>query len=261
MNFEASLIQCIKTNDPKGIEALGLTSANVDDIIVHKFEVPNKELLNGVLIPRYPTPLVYAILCRKLDVVIKLIELKAKIDLEVNGWKPIHYAVATNQPSIVRYIIEYDTEQLEATTNLGTTLLHLAVSTNSLELVDYLLISGANPNSQNLVGNSTFHFAALLHQPNIIRTLLAFSADPEIKNNAGVTPIDIANSKQNSLFLEIIKETPLDLEVIMKEYHQILANKEEEAKIEPAADPGAVEERIKSLSKRIADIERAVNKE
>lgn len=252
MNFETSLIHCIKTNDAKGIEALGLTSDNIDDILISKIEIPNHDLLRGVLIPRYPTPLVYSILCRKFDVVKKLIDLGANQFLEVNGWKPIHYAVATSQLNIIKYMLESDESHLEVTTDVETTPLMLAVSVSSLDIVEYLLLSGADPNHQNKSGNTALHIATTRRIPNLVYALLSLGADPSITNNNGKVAADIAKERQNTTFLEALESQPEDFD-IAKDFH--ILTSENGYKIEPAADSGEIALRIQTLDKKLSLIE------
>ena len=70
----------------------------------------------------------------------------------------------------------------------GNSLLSLAVKTNYIPLVKYLLNAGANVNSQNLKGNTPLHFALSYHDYNIADLLISNGANEKIVNNQGSTP-------------------------------------------------------------------------
>jgi Arf-GAP/coiled-coil/ANK repeat/PH domain-containing protein len=70
----------------------------------------------------------------------------------------------------------------------GNSLLSLAVKTNCISLVKYLLSAGANVNSQNLKGNTPLHFALSYHDYNIADLLISNGANEKIVNNQGSTP-------------------------------------------------------------------------
>jgi ankyrin repeat protein len=70
--------------------------------------------------------------------------------------------------------------------------LHSAVAANLVELIDLLLVRGADPNPREGGGSTPLHSAAGHGTPEIIARLLAAGADPSGKTNDGKTPADVA---------------------------------------------------------------------
>ncbi len=66
---------------------------------------------------------------------------------------------------------------------LNRTLLHCAAETNASRVVEHLLESGADPNSQDSDGNSPLHLAAESNGLDVAKLLLDYGADPNIVDN------------------------------------------------------------------------------
>ena len=70
----------------------------------------------------------------------------------------------------------------------GNTLLIYASENNLKSIVEFLLIKGANPNIQNILGNTALHIAYQKDNSFLINLLVEYHADKEIKNMKGFTP-------------------------------------------------------------------------
>lgn len=70
--------------------------------------------------------------------------------------------------------------------------LRLAASTNNTELVQRLLMAGADPNSSDEHKRSPLHLAACRGYVDVVRTLLRHGANPNIKDTLGNTPLHLA---------------------------------------------------------------------
>ena len=91
--------------------------------------------------------------------------------------------------------------------NLGKTALIIASQNNNLDIVELLLDAGANPNKQDIEGNTPL-FISLEEDvsENIIQILLEAGADPYIKNNNGANSILIAKRyTYRKKYLEIME--------------------------------------------------------
>lgn len=108
----------------------------------------------------------------------------------------------------------------------GNTALHAACQKGLLKAVKFFLRQGADPNSKNLNGGTPLHMACARHtiqahikdpktkkiiktekktinpNPEIIKLLLAYSADPNIKNKQGKAPGDLT---QNHVIKDLLK--------------------------------------------------------
>jgi hypothetical protein len=79
----------------------------------------------------------------------------------------------------------------------GNSLLNLAVQCDSNEIIDFLLSSGALPNSQNKKLNTPLHYALTHQNFKIADLLIKNGADENIKNKEGLTPWQCINSKNS----------------------------------------------------------------
>jgi len=97
----------------------------------------------------------------------------------------------------------------------GDTPLHLASLVMNVNIVTFLLENGANPNKQNIVGNTPLHMICQLRVPpprfnamvtvrtredNIKNMLLLYGANPFIKNMDDHTPMDYLPEDQRETF-------------------------------------------------------------
>jgi uncharacterized protein len=82
----------------------------------------------------------------------------------------------------------------------GWTSLHFAFQNYSKEMVELLLGNKVNPNLQDFNGNTAMSIALFNckgKNNGIIKLLLDYNADPYIKNNYGVSAIDLAQQVTN----------------------------------------------------------------
>lgn len=89
------------------------------------------------------------------------------------------------------------------------TALHAAIAgAKSIEVIDFLLTNGADPNISDSEGHTPLHIAAFEGNTSIAERLLKKGA--EIKTNkSGKTPIEIAEERGNSKFIKLIREVTL----------------------------------------------------
>ena len=91
--------------------------------------------------------------------------------------------------------IGYDPSRIAVS---SVTPLHVAVASQHLELVRFLLEHGASVNAADGRGHTALHFAANHGNLDLTRVLLDSDADPNAKNAAGETPLTVAtNAPQN----------------------------------------------------------------
>lgn len=153
-----------------------------------------------------------------------------------------------------------------------TALMH-AVNKRSFDFVDRLLRARANVNQLERDGWTALHFAAAYGHIAIARLLIEAGADVTIKNNVGLTPIDVAKQNKKIEILEILesaklnKLSPKTLEQIylsnIEAQQQILSitntniNKalvNDEILLFTLSEKGPNEELIKLLNKKIINI-------
>ena len=81
----------------------------------------------------------------------------------------------------------------------GWSALHFACQDNNYDFVVALIQYGANPNLQDIYGNTPLWKAVYSSQGKgeVIKILLSKNADKNLPNNYGISPIDLANTIAN----------------------------------------------------------------
>lgn len=121
----------------------------------------------------------------------------------------IHYAAQGNKPnSLVYYYLFHKNEiDLEKTDNGGSTPLHWASYSSSVEMAMYLLSYGVKINKKDKSGNTPLHLAVIKNSYKMVQKLLQNGADINIKNKENRTPKDIALKNNLSDIYELLKES------------------------------------------------------
>ncbi|WP_165602073.1 ankyrin repeat domain-containing protein [Methylobacterium indicum] len=88
----------------------------------------------------------------------------------------------------------------------GQTALQYAIARSYNQIALSLLQKGANPNLIDQYGNNALWTAVMNPKPNydVIAALFSANADPQRKNAAGRSPLDMARTKKNTKILQII---------------------------------------------------------
>jgi hypothetical protein len=247
MDFEQALANCIRTGNTDGVAALGVGPLTVNEPLLCDTDVP--AIPGKVQLPpvRRPRPVIYAILCHQLRVVQQLASLKADLIAPLyNGWHPIHYAVACQEPEITEFILSAVRDERDAATTRRAAPLHLAVSNHDLENVIVLLKGGAAAAFANINGNTPLHIAMIHQDTAIAEVLLSFGADPRAKNVKGQTPEDVAKQRGNNAALEFLRDVASGKRVVTP-IDKILADFRLGAPKQDVAKPGGGEEIVAEL--------------
>jgi ankyrin repeat protein len=148
-----------------------------------------------------------AVLSGDLSAVKHEIEQGADINLrDRDGRGPLFDAVFEGHLAIAAELIRQGFD-VNATDKDLETLLHVAAREYRIGLAELLLENGARVDSQDSHGNTPLFRAVFDSQGRgeMIKLLLAHSANRNLKNNHGVSPFDLAHSIANyrvSVFLE-----------------------------------------------------------
>ncbi|KAJ6261035.1 hypothetical protein Dda_3700 [Drechslerella dactyloides] len=81
----------------------------------------------------------------------------------------------------------------------GKTLLHRAISGDTLEQVRSLLNAGAAVNIKDHTGNEPLHYAVLQNKSEMVKLLLRFGANVNARGNEGCSPLHLAASETGLL--------------------------------------------------------------
>ncbi|XP_054941279.1 85/88 kDa calcium-independent phospholipase A2 isoform X7 [Physeter macrocephalus] len=109
------------------------------------------------------------------------------------GASPLHWA---KNAEMARLLLKRGCD-VNGTSSVGNTALHVAVMRNRFDCVIVLLTHGANAEARGEHGNTPLHLAMSKDNMEMIKALLVFGAEVDIPNDFGETPAFIAskNSK------------------------------------------------------------------
>jgi ankyrin repeat protein len=175
---------------------------------------------------RGATPLIFAILCEQTEIVRYFVETKkARLDVAVDGMRPIHYACLVGIAEIVQMILTAAPDEKSARNSMGYYPLHIAASNEHLQVVLVLIKAGAEvrvPNSEpkdqrEIVHPAMYNMNLPLHcamrnrDIKVARALIAGdSSEPRetviTRNRQGLVPLDVAEAFRNTKMAEFMKE-------------------------------------------------------
>jgi len=125
-------------------------------------------------------------------------------DILEHPYQPFYHAIRiSDQASIILMIkngFDVDYHELAQIPPLIYAIKH-----QREEIIQTLLLYGANTNSVDKDGNTPLHFAITLKLPQITHLLLRYGADPYYKNSAEKSPYDL--SRDNPFLLQILDDT------------------------------------------------------
>jgi ankyrin repeat protein len=156
---------------------------------------------------RDPTPLVFAILCEQPEIVSYFLARKnARLDLDVDGFFPIHYACLVGIPAIVRAFLDASAAELTRPNSFGYSPLHIAAANQHLQVVLMLLKLGAPVSRVAQNQNTPLHVAMRNDDTKIAECLIA--VDDHLltaRNVQNESPLDIATRFGNELMVEFLQ--------------------------------------------------------
>jgi len=104
----------------------------------------------------------------------------------------LHRAARANRLDIVKYLVESGAD-INASNNEGTTPLYAAVIRKYYGIVTYLLENGANPDTCANTGFTPLTFSITRNDINMVILLLDHGADKEYRHMNGRTAVEWAN--------------------------------------------------------------------
>lgn len=123
-----------------------------------------------------------------------------------NGFTALHYAAANNQEGMALLFLSEEGASIDSLDNKRETPLQVAITHYNTYLAGLLIVNGANVHHTDLNGNTPLHDATLIpNSPALVRALLSYGANPNVKNNALNTPVHLAAfSSTDSRVLSIL---------------------------------------------------------
>lgn len=126
----------------------------------------------------------------------------AEVDSESDAGTPLIWAAGHGQQEAVKVLLEHHANPNAETEDNITPLLS-AVAAGSLTCLDLLIQAGANANI--VAGGATpLHIAADIGSTEIVKCLLKAGADPNVTDEDGQKPIQVAAARGNREAVEIL---------------------------------------------------------
>ncbi|XP_057291553.1 POTE ankyrin domain family member F-like isoform X2 [Hydractinia symbiolongicarpus] len=107
---------------------------------------------------------------------------------EKSGTTALHVAVLANKIQLVEILVEDGKADINVPDQLGFTPLHLSCGLGYIEVVKYLLLHHANPNTKDKKGRTPLFGAAMDNSGTITELLLENGADPNVVDELGKLP-------------------------------------------------------------------------
>ena len=100
----------------------------------------------------------------------------------------------TQDPEIGRWLLAHKAEVNARDKQGNTPLMSALWNRTATNYIEMLLQAGAGIDLQNTNGNTALHYAVVAGSPDTVAILLAHKANPNIQNEVGSTPLDLAKS-------------------------------------------------------------------
>ena len=129
----------------------------------------------------------------------------ANLEAVTNTGKNImHIAAESNQPSMMIYLYLNEAQDISSVDENGSTPLHWACYYKAEECVNYLLHLNADINAQDKENFTPLNIAVSNNKVSLVKLLLRKGADKKIANKYNQLPIDIAKKKHYAKIMKIL---------------------------------------------------------
>ncbi len=122
------------------------------------------------------------------------------------GYTALHYAVAIGDSQLVDTLIMAGADVNALTRNQFATPLHVAAMQQRSDMIARLLAAGANVGAANGYGMTALHFAAYRGILSTVQALLDVGAAPSLKDSGGHTPLDWALHRAHTTVIELLRQ-------------------------------------------------------
>jgi len=171
--------------------AVGERHPGMVDLLLKAGADPNAsvEKLQGLYVPT--TPLLLAVENGLEEIVRSLLDAKADANApDPSGDTPLHYAVNRRSVELVRLLLAHGAKVNARNSEGATPLLRAVRNDPDSGIASLLLDQKADPNLAGPNGDTPLRFAVRQGRKNLVELLLAKGANPNLRNDQGVTLLD-----------------------------------------------------------------------
>jgi ankyrin repeat protein len=127
-----------------------------------------------------------------------------------DGFSPVGYSAFFGHPALLRELVARGGDVNAASRNaMRVCPLHSAAAhsdqAKAVLLAHIVLEAGAAPNARQQGGFTALHEAVLNRNRELVQLLLRHRADPELANDAGVSPLDLAREAGDATLLALLE--------------------------------------------------------
>lgn len=113
-----------------------------------------------------------------------------------DGFTPLQLATFFGELGAVKLLLQRGADVEAVSTNsMALRAIHSAAAGGSAEIVERVLLAGADPNSRQRGGFTALHAAAIAGRADMVRVLLAQGADRDLRTDEGRSALDLALDK------------------------------------------------------------------
>ena len=151
------------------------------------------------------TALHYSVINGNIAIFKSLKKYGANLEAVTNTGKNImHIAAESNQPSMMIYLYLNEAQDISSVDENGSTPLHWACYYKAEECVNYLLHLNVDINAQDKENFTPLNIAVSNNKVSLVKLLLRKGADKKIANKYNQLPIDIAKKKHYAKIMKIL---------------------------------------------------------
>jgi len=140
------------------------------------------------------------------------------------GTTALHMAAFNGHLDTVKYFVDEKKVDVNKANNYGETALHWAIHNGHLDIVKYLVEKNADVNKVDKHGRTVLHWAAKNGHLDTVKYLVEKGADPVLKDKHGLTPIDLARNENVEQFLQKVRTSLTQSNMLDKTEGESLAS-------------------------------------
>lgn len=139
----------------------------------------------------------------------------------LSGITELHIAVLTNTREVIAELIKSGAD-IQSKTDSGATALHYAAVKNTKSVVELLLKSGADVNAKNEDNWTALHVAAQANNREVVESLIRAGADINAKLSDGRTPILVAVVSNKIEVIQLLDAAGANIDITDRQKKHLL---------------------------------------